>query len=84
MKNIYYLAFLTLILTASGCVTYETRPERHSEVVATSPVYVTGQVVTTLPEGYRLRVYHGTTYYTYNNLYYRTAPNGYVIVERPW
>ena len=84
MKNIQYLAFFALALTTSGCISYETRSTGQPVVMANPPVVVSGQVVTTLPEGYRLRVYHGTTYYTYNHLYYRSVPNGYVIVDRPW
>jgi len=84
MKNIHYLAFFALSVITSGCISYESRSVGRPVVMTNPPVVVTGQVLTTLPEGYRPHVYRGTTYYTYNNLYYRSVPNGYVVVDRPW
>jgi hypothetical protein len=42
-----------------------------------------GAVVHFLPFGHRSVVIRGSTYYHYNNIYYRTCPTGYVVVPEP-
>jgi hypothetical protein len=42
-----------------------------------------GAIVTGLPVGYTTVVVGGVPYYYYDNIYYRPAPDGYVVVERP-
>ncbi len=42
-----------------------------------------GIVVSYLPAGHRSVVVAGSTYYYYDNVYYRTAPGGYVVVPQP-
>lgn len=73
-------------LALSGCFTYERRtPVVVTETTTTGvPVIVSERVVKTLPSGYRTRTHRGVTYYEYDNVYYRTGPRGYVVVERPW
>jgi hypothetical protein len=72
-----------LILTLSGCFVYERKPAR-TVVVEQRPV-MRETVVTTLPSGYRTRVYRGSTYYYSGNVVYRQRPTGgYVVVSRPW
>ncbi len=86
MKTILSLALLLIALTTSGCVVYERRtvPNRvvvHETTVSPAP----RRVVTVLPTGYRTRVYRGANYYYYDNVYYRTYPDGgYEVVRRPW
>ena len=73
----------TTALTLTGCFSYESRGTR-TVVVDPAPVGVRETVVTTLPTGYRTRVYRGSTYYYTKNTYYQSRPNGYVVVTRPW
>jgi hypothetical protein len=84
MKKLVTLCLLAAsTLAVSGCFVYERRPAR-TVVVRESPV-VRETVVTTLPRGYRTRVYRGDTYYYSRNVVYRARPSGgYVLVERPW
>jgi hypothetical protein len=42
-----------------------------------------GAVVSFLPFGHRSLVIGGSTYYYYNNIYYRDCPAGYVVVPEP-
>lgn len=42
-----------------------------------------GAVVTTLPFGYRKIAARGTPYFYYENIYYRQAPAGYIVVPAP-
>lgn len=44
------------------------------------------RIVTSLPTGYRTRVYRGESYYEANNVYYRRSADrrGYTVVPRPW
>ena len=42
-----------------------------------------GAVVHFLPFGYRRLIIGGSTYYYYDNIYYRTCPTGYVVVSEP-
>jgi hypothetical protein len=42
-----------------------------------------GAVVASLPGGYSTVVVGGMPYYYYDDIYYRPAPDGYVVVERP-
>ncbi|MDX2081803.1 MAG: hypothetical protein SFU53_13550 [Terrimicrobiaceae bacterium] len=77
MKTKLVLLAAACVLS-SGCFSYERR------TVATEPVVVRENVVTTLPAGYRTRVYRGTTYYYRGDVVYRTGPRGYVVVPRPW
>jgi len=75
--------FAAVILTTTGCFSYERRATR-AVVVETTPV-VTETTVRTLPTGYRTRVYRGTTYYYTQDVVYRSRPTGdYVVVTRPW
>lgn len=83
MKTILSLVTLAaMLLTTAGCFTFErTGPSR--VVVTETPAVTTTRTVTVLPSGYRTRVYRGTTYYYSGNVYYRSAPGGYVVVDRP-
>lgn len=72
-----------MALASSGCI-YVSAPPRRTVVQETRIVAPRETVITTLPPYYRARVYRGTKYYEYNNVYYRAVPRGYVIVERPW
>ncbi len=47
------------------------------------PSLAVGLAVATLPFGYNTTYYGGAPYYYYDNVYYRPAPAGYVVVERP-
>ncbi|MFA5272421.1 MAG: DUF6515 family protein [Candidatus Omnitrophota bacterium] len=49
-------------------------------VVSAPPI---GAVVAVLPYGHQTRAYRGTTYYYYNNIYYKNCPGGYVVVPVP-
>ncbi|MFA7234569.1 MAG: hypothetical protein WC076_10710 [Terrimicrobiaceae bacterium] len=62
-------------LTVGGCITVK------KEVEPTTTV--TEKVVTVLPTGYATVLRGGVTYYTYDDVYYRTVPGGYVVVPRP-
>ena len=42
-----------------------------------------GAVVTYIPSGHRTVWAGGVSYYYYNNVYYRPAPSGYVVVPAP-
>jgi len=42
-----------------------------------------GALVAGLPGGYATVVVGGVPYYYYDDIYYRSAPDGYVVVERP-
>ncbi len=42
-----------------------------------------GAVISVLPFGYRTVVVNGSTYYSYNNIYYQPCPMGYVVVPQP-
>ncbi|HNX80558.1 MAG TPA: hypothetical protein PKL77_00230 [Candidatus Omnitrophota bacterium] len=42
-----------------------------------------GAVVSILPSGYRTVVVGGNPYYYYENVYYATCPQGYVVVPQP-
>lgn len=69
----------------SGCFSYVRRtPDPVVVTTTSSPVVVQESVVKTLPVGYRTRVYRGTTYYEYDNVYYRSGTGGYAVVRRPW
>jgi hypothetical protein len=84
MKKLLSLCLLAAVaVSVTGCFVYERRPTR-TVVVEETPVY--GRtVITTLPTGYRTRVYRGTTYYYSRNTVYRSHPRGgYVVVTRPW
>lgn len=74
----YLLVTIMAFLMAAGCVTVKREPE------PTTTTTYTERVITTLPTGYTTRVYGGTTYYTYGNVIYRTAPGGYTVVPQPW
>ncbi len=87
MKTLLSLTVMAVAASAtSGCFVYERRTPARTVVVeqtGISPVRET--VVTTLPAGYRTRVYRGTTYYYNGDVYYRSYPaGGYVVVSRPW
>jgi hypothetical protein len=70
-------------LAVSGCFVYERKPVR--TVVVEEPHVVRESVITTLPVGYRTRIYRGSTYYYSGDVVYRTRPaGGYVVVTRPW
>jgi hypothetical protein len=73
-----------MALTDSGCIYVSAPPQRTvvHETRVVAPVQET--VVTTLPPGYRVRVFRGAKYYEYDNVYYRAHPRGYMIVARPW
>lgn len=71
-----------LLSLCSGCFSYKSTGTR-TVVVEDVPATTTTRTVTVLPSGYTTTVVRGTTYYTYNNVYYRSAPGGYVIVPRP-
>jgi hypothetical protein len=52
----------------------------HPNAIGSAPQ----RLVTLLPVGYRPRVYRGTNYYYYDNVYYPSYPGGgYMVVERP-
>lgn len=82
MKTLASLCLLAgFLVTSTGCFVYERRtaPEH---VVVTEPVVTTTRVVRVLPAGYTTTVYRGATYYRSGGVYYRTAPGGYVVVDR--
>jgi hypothetical protein len=85
MKTPYYFSALAggalMALGFTGCVENAPPPP---QPVAQTVTYQPGYVVTTLPTGYTTSVYRGATYYTYNGVYYRTAPKGYVVVTSPY
>ena len=84
MKKFLFLSLIaTNALAVSGCFVYERRPTR-TVVVEEGPV-VRETVITTLPSGYRTRIYRGSTYYYSGNVVYTSRPSGgYVVVTRPW
>lgn len=83
MKTPIFIAILTATLVTSGCFVYERRTPQRVVVQETVPARET--VITTLPTGYRTRVYSGTTYYYSGETYYRVRPGGgYVVIPRPW
>jgi hypothetical protein len=84
MKKFLILSLITAsTLAVSGCFVYERRPTR-TVVVEETPV-VRETVITTLPRGYRTRIYRGSTYYYSGDVVYRQRPSGgYVVVTRPW
>ena len=83
MKTISTLTLIAIMATiTSGCISISRRTVERE--VVTEPA---GRetVITTLPAGYRTRIYKGTTYYYSGDVYYRTYPRGgYVVVTRPW
>lgn len=84
-KRISAAALALTALAPTGCIYVSAPPPRRTIVQETryvGPAQTT--VVTTLPPGYRVRVYRGTTYYIRDNVYYRAHPGGYVIVPQPW
>ncbi len=42
-----------------------------------------GAVVTSLPSGHTTIIIGNSTYYRYNNIYYKHCPGGYIVVEKP-
>jgi hypothetical protein len=84
MKKFIFLSLLAATTAAvSGCFVYERKPTR-TVVVEEGPV-VRETVITTLPSGYRTRIYRGSTYYYSGDVVYRTRPSGgYTVVTRPW
>lgn len=74
-----------MAVTTAGCISYERHtPDRTVVVTDTAPV-AQETVVTTLPAGYRTRVYRGASYYYAGDVVYRSYPRGgYVVVPRPW
>jgi len=42
-----------------------------------------GVIVASLPHGYTTVVVDGSPYYYYDDIYYRSGPGGYVVVEAP-
>lgn len=89
MKTPQFIILPLLALATSGCFSYEGRSTPRTVVVTERPVYQTPvvverRVVTTLPAGYRMRVYRGNTYYVHRHVYYRSRPGGYFVVDRPW
>jgi hypothetical protein len=42
-----------------------------------------GVTISTLPYGHRTIIVGGSPYYYYDNVYYRSCPNGYVVVPEP-
>lgn len=83
MKNIVSLNLLAAVaLSLAGCVVVE---RRTPVVVEPAPSVVGETVITTLPSGYRTRIYRGTTYYYSGDVVYRThSGGGYTVVTRPW
>ncbi len=83
MKTLASLSLLAAFLvTSTGCFVYERRTAAPERVVVTETPVTTTRVVRVLPSGYTTTVYRGTTYYRYGGVYYRTAPGGYVTVDR--
>ncbi|CAN5403454.1 hypothetical protein BH09VER1_BH09VER1_09360 [soil metagenome] len=83
MKTLASLSLLAAFLvTSTGCFVYERRTTPDRVVVTESTPVTTTRVVRVLPSGYTTTVYRGTTYYRAGGVYYRTAPGGYVTVER--
>lgn len=72
-----------LLSLCSGCFSYKSTGTRTVVVEDTPAAVTTTRTVTVLPSGYTTTVVRGTTYYTYNNVYYRSAPGGYIVVPRP-
>lgn len=60
-----------------SCSYYETQ-------TTATPDYTVGQVVTTLPSGYRMVTVGGNRYYSYGDYYYRPHGSGYVVVDSPY
>ena len=72
-------------LSVSGCIyvhTTKTEPVATTTTTVTTETTRPGYIVTTLPSGYTTRVYRGTTYYIYKDVYYRKTSNGYVVVKK--
>ena len=80
MKRNHRLNLLAaLVFGALGsCSYYET------QTTATPDYYSSGQVITTLPSGYRTVTVGGTQYYSYGDSYYRPHGSGYVVVDSPY
>lgn len=57
---------------------YQESPDRHDGR------YDRGEVITRLPDGYRVVNHRGSEYYQIGDLYYRRDNNAYVIVSRPY
>ncbi|RPJ35134.1 MAG: hypothetical protein EHM17_03810 [Verrucomicrobiaceae bacterium] len=58
--------------------TYQASPDRHDGR------YDRGEVITRLPDGYRVVNYRGETYYQAGDRYYRRQGETYVITTRPY
>ncbi len=86
MKSLAPSILLALVAaTVSGCIHYESRRPSRTVVVTDSTPVVRETVVTTLPRGYRTRVYRGSSYYYSGDVVYRSHPRGgFVAVPRPW
>lgn len=84
MKKVTLFSLLAaMAVTLTGCFVYERKPAR--AVVVEDGPYVNRTVITTLPTGYRTRIYRGTTYYYNRDVVYRAHPRGgYTVVTRPW
>jgi hypothetical protein len=83
MKIAFSLLAVAVLTTACSSRRTETVRVTETSVLGT-PVLVQEQVITTLPDGYRVKNYRGERYYEVNNTVYRSNRNGYVVVERPW
>jgi hypothetical protein len=80
MKRNHRLNLLAaLAFGALGSCSYETQT-----TAVPAPDYATGEVITTLPSGYRTVTVAGTQYYSYGNSYYRPHGSGYVLVDSPY
>lgn len=75
----FALSFLATGVLATSCISIRSREPDRVVTVTRSP----GYVVKTLPAGSRTVVVRGTSYYTSGDVYYRSQPGGYVVVERP-
>lgn len=86
MKTSASFILLSIVATTlTGCFVYERRSPARTVVVTESAPVVRETVVTTLPRGFRTRVYRGSTYYYNRDVVYRAHPRGgYTVVSRPW
>lgn len=72
------LAAAGAALALSSCV-----DPYYGSASVTTTTYEPGYVIDTLPSGYTTIDIGGTTYYSYNDTYYRPRGNRYVVVEHP-
>jgi hypothetical protein len=68
---------------ASACSYKPTEVHHHDPEPTTTVTYSPGYVVQSLPSGYTTTSVGGTSYYTYDGVFYRPHDSGYIVVETP-